>query len=229
MTAPAALPAPTPPAEDQPDLSAAEAALIAAVAAWLASLPAAPLLAGAAVAALLPAWILDGLAELGIPPVAGRAAAALVRTAPLPNPPAPTVSSPRTAARRIAEQEPSRRAAYLLAAARRIAESLRTPTVPASTEPRSRTERVRDALDVERRYWRQHLQAGQHRAQAAAQVDEAAQHSLTGLLRWRTQGDSRVTPDCRALNRSIFTVDNPPGGLLPGTAHGQCRCYAEPA
>lgn len=219
-------PLPVPPVEER-DSSAAEAILVAALAAWLASLPAVALLAGAATAVLVPAQILAGFATLGVPPVAVRAAVALARTATLPALPAPAPSNPRVAARRVAEQEPSRRAAYVVAAGRRVAESLRTPTEPA--EAPSRTDRVRGALERERRYWAQHLQAGRQRATAARQVDEAALYSLTGVLRWRTQGDSRVTPDCRALNRRTFTITNPPGGLYPGTVHGQCRCYAEPA
>lgn len=227
--APAAEPAPAQGQEEGP--SAAEAAAAAAVAAWLAATTvtaiAAPLLlpaAGAAVAAgavgsiaipaaLVPRRILRMLVALGIAPAAARAAAAIARSAPLPEPVG------HTARRITADAEAMRRAAFLIAAARRITEALTNPG-----PDRTRRGALADAVDAERRYWRQHLDAAARRAEAADRADQAA--ALTGRFRWRAVLDSRTTPDCRALHGRVFPINDPPGGTYPGQRHPHCRCTA---
>lgn len=221
---------PPPAAEDQQNPSAAEVAALAALAAWLTTTTvtaaAAPVVLSASavgvIGALLPTppvavprHILRLLAGLGVAATAARAAAGIATRAPLP------VPTGATARYRTASGEPWRRAAYLLGASRRITTALTAPG------GQSRAAALADAVQVEQRYWRQHLDAAARRAEAADRVDTAARS--TGRFRWVTRGDSRVTPDCRRLNRRVFPVDRPPDGLYPGQMHGQCRCYAVPA
>lgn len=224
---------PVQPAEVEEGPSEVEVAVAAAVAAWLAATTvtaiAAPLLlpalAGGIAAgavgsiaippAVVPRRVLRPLIGLGFAPAAVRSAAAIARSASLPHP------SGRPARRATANAEAHRRAAYLIAAARRITYALAHP------EPdQTRREALAGAVEAERRYWQQHLDAAARRREAADRADRAA--AATGQFRWVAVLDSRTTPDCRALHGRTFPITGPPGGLYPGQRHPYCRCTAEP-
>ncbi len=104
----------------------------------------------------------------------------------------------------------ARRAAYALAAARRLA----------TLEP---------DLKAERRYLAQHLAAERARVEAALNVDSNA--TVYGpVLGWYARQDNRTDPVCRALHGSNFLQSSPPAEGYPGTLHGgSCRCVSGPA
>lgn len=215
----------TAPQPDQQDhqLTEAEAAVVAAIALWLASRLAIR-------AVLLPSRLVDMLTSVGVAPKASRAAGRMALSVPMsgrsrwgsPSPPEParpfgfgTQTSPTpSAAARVASEEPTMRARYIFNAARRLTDSL------------ARGEFI-DGLKDEKRYLVAHAQAGRKRSAAARAVDEVAARSPGGLLQWRTVMDQNTTADCAALNGVVFTLDNPPG--IPGGEHPHCRCVAVPA
>lgn len=121
--------------------------------------------------------------------------------------------SPVSMARRMAADEPTMRARYLLAAAKRLT---------AAAAQREFTA----ALRRERAYLAAHRRAGQRRAQVARDYDQAARGQM--FMRWVTAGDSRVDPHCAALAGTIWHVDRPPA-VIPGAVHPWCRCRAVPA
>jgi hypothetical protein len=103
-----------------------------------------------------------------------------------------------------------RRAAYLLAAARRHA------VVPA---------------DTEQRWMAQHLAAERARQEAAGRVDTIA--GLVGTtIGWYSVMDLRTTAGCREMHGANFEVAQPPTvegrPAYPGAVHGACRCRPGP-
>lgn len=132
------------------------------------------------------------------------------------------------AGKRMQRLNVQRRAQYLLNAARRITRQLGSD--------RSK-EAVIGALQRERQYWRQHVQAGTRREQAAALIDSTAeQHGVpvqadgkpATVLGWRAVIDSRTDPQCRTANGKNWLLERPPRIGLPGTVHPACRCVAVP-
>ena len=179
------------------------------------------------------------LAPLGLSPAAITAALRLATT----RPPAGTgtavqlrvaVSNTRPGARpqavaRQVQAEPGMRARYLLASAERIDRTLKATPAPIVPAPGQGPADLLDrALGAEQRYLQQHLDAQRRRLAAAGMVQQAqAQHGL--ILGWRTQRDSKVTPDCAALDGSNFRADTQPAAGWPGALHGgTCRCYPGP-
>jgi SPP1 gp7 family putative phage head morphogenesis protein len=116
------------------------------------------------------------------------------------------------ALRRVATEEPEYRAAYLLAAARRLSAA------------KTRGDYA-NALDKERRYLDMHVKAGRGRRAAARKVDEVSEADGP-LLVWRTKGDNRVDQRCAMLEGRLFTAADPPDGVYPGAVHPRCRCWA---
>lgn len=119
---------------------------------------------------------------------------------------------PSTMVKRMAANEPTMRARYLLAAAKRLAK--------AAAEGRFTA-----ALRREQAYLAAHRRAGQRRARVAREYDEAARGQQ--YMRYVAVMDARTTPDCAALNGSIWHVSNPPFPP-PGARHVSCRCRAVP-
>lgn len=119
---------------------------------------------------------------------------------------APSPQDDMTAMRRVASEEPSMRAQFVLAACKRLSLAESSPA----------------ALRNERRYLDMHVAAGRGRRAAAKKVD--AIHAP--VLVWRTQEDAKVEARCAMLDHRLFTADNPPNGTYPGAVHPQCRCYA---
>lgn len=195
--------------EQQQRHAADDAAVVAALAAWLAS-------AEAIAATSLPSRLISELTELGIPAEAAVEAGDLalsVRMTGRSRHGAPAHSEGQPLVRLVASEEPDMRAQYIVAAARRLAQSIADAEWAA-------------ALEKEHRYLAQHVAAGRNRWAAAKAVDEVAARSTTGFMRWNCKNDDRVTPDCRALEGRIFTADHPPG--IPGAMHARCRCWATP-
>ena len=113
----------------------------------------------------------------------------------------------------------ARRAQFAIAAAVRV--------MRAMTEARSRGESMtragQEAVERERRYFQQHLDAMRQRAIAAARVDMAAlEHG--DFLGWSTTLDRHTSPECRAANGRNFYADRPPDIGYPGAVHPACRC-----
>lgn len=132
------------------------------------------------------------------------------------------------AGRRMQRLNIQRRAQYLLAAARRITQQLGTDRSP---------DAVAGAISRELQYWRQHVQAGTRREQAAALADSTA---TTGgvpvqaggkpvtVLGWRAVIDNRTDAACRAANGKNWILQRPPRIGIPGTVHPACRCMPVP-
>lgn len=119
------------------------------------------------------------------------------------------------AVRHLARTASPRRAAYLVAAAKRLDAGRRdgTPTV---------------ALRAERRYLAQHLAAERTRAEAARRIDRAAAQ-WGPTLGWFAKGDSRTTLECARAHGADFSALRPPAIGWPGTLHGgACRCRPGP-
>lgn len=121
----------------------------------------------------------------------------------------------------------TRRASYLAQAAHRITSGLaRGP------------EAGLDAVDRERRYLAQHLQADAARTvaadQVAAQVRTLVRESRktgstwNGLLGWHAVMDARTSAECRRANGRNFDPAKLPRIGFPGSVHPHCRCRAVP-
>lgn len=184
QTAPAQSPA-TQPSSVQPDSQAATVIILTLLAAGL--VPPPLMLTGAAVLA-------------GVPVAALTAAFALAAAVPSPTMP------PGVAARGVMAGNAAYRAAFVVAASRRLATG--------------------GGLDAERQNLRAHLTACKARTGAAMQVDQAANvHGM--VLGWRAVGDSRTDATCASLSGGNFVVGRPPLGLYPGQRDaGNCRCVA---
>lgn len=213
MTAPLA----TEQTDGQPNYTHAEEAAIALLALYLGS-------SDAVTAALLPERLVVTLTALGLQRRAVVAAGRLAMAPPLSGrgrygSPSPD-SSTTTMVRTVKAEEPLMRARYVLNAAKRLSKALLaggSGLFPA-------------ALRVEATYMDQQRYAGQNRAKAAASYDRAAALAgPDGKLRWNAQHDGRVTPDCAALDGTLFAAGEPPHGLLPGAVHARCRCFATPS
>lgn len=210
--------------DQQQGLTPQEEAVIAAVALFLASVVAVR-------AVTLPLRLVDRLVGLGLNRRAVRAAGKLtmepaltgrtrwgsptVAEDPEPNPFGPATSrrfGPPTMVKRMAANEPTMRARYLLAAAKRMTKAAAQGEFTAG-------------LRREQTYLAAHRRAGQRRARIAREYDEAARGQQ--YMRYVAVMDSRTTPDCAALDGSIWHVSNPPFPP-PGARHVSCRCRAVP-
>ena len=194
MTAPA--PTQQPPQESQGQQALEDAAIVAGLAVLLAALtPSLP-------------SIVDLLTrppkrrgEIRVSRIAGTAAARLVLAWS-----DPTTEPHGAAGARMQRLNIQRRAQYLLAAARRITRQL---------GPDRSREAVVKALQAERRYWQQHVYAGQKREQAAATSDSVAAQDgvqqptdtrgrVGTVLGWMARMDDRTTAECRAVMQEFF-------------------------
>lgn len=199
------------PAPEQPGLSNTETVVVAALETAL--------LEGALVAGTaIPLYLLLRLTALGIDRRAARAALRLGIADPVHIP--RRLRATGSAASRVAADEPGIRARYILDAAKRIAANL----LLLGKDPHA----LGTAIRNERRYFKQHIDAGRNRKKAAQQVDQAAKTSP--WLQWRTVMDGHAEQECVDLDGDLFTVDQPPqvGGrsVYPGSVHPNCRCKA---
>lgn len=186
---------PPPPAPPPPAPPASDHALLAAIVL---------VLAADATAALTAGLLSVLLAPIGAGATAITAVLALL--GPTGHPPAGRAAQFTHAA------ESAYRAAYLLAAVRRLSTG--------------------GTLADEQRYAGQHLAAQKARAGAAAAVDATVGRTGTVTLTWRARMDSRTSDGCRTVDGTVFRVDAPPvvegRRCYPGQVHVYCRCVAEP-
>lgn len=127
----------------------------------------------------------------------------------------------------VNRQNLMRRAAYLVAAARRL-----------STAARADEDTIGRALTVERRWLAQHLQATAQRATVAAGVASVARQQAraakqegstwNGLLGWYAVNDTKTSAECRAAHGRDFDPTHVPPIGFPGSVHGSCRCTPGP-
>lgn len=118
------------------------------------------------------------------------------------------------------------RAAYVLAAARRVDRARRDAGRPTSGDnPR---EAVAAAVTRERRFYAQQRDAEANRTRTAADVDKAALE-YGPLLGWYSVRDERTSPECRAAHGGTFRAGQPPVFGYPGAVHPHCRCRPGPA
>jgi SPP1 gp7 family putative phage head morphogenesis protein len=129
-------------------------------------------------------------------------------------PPVPYDFTTTTVAR-VQADAPTMAARYLVAAAKRLDTAQQFGQYDAGAR-------------LEDNYAAQANAAAANRLDAAKKLDATAATSPSGYLIWRTQEDSRVEAECAALEGKIFTIDNLPGGKMPGAVHPNCRCYSEP-
>ena len=163
----------------------------------------------------LPEDVLEVLVSVGVDRDAAIEIGKLILAKPLSGRSrygAPSAFTGMGALRRVATEEPEYRAAYLLAAARRLTEA-------------KAVNDYANALAKERRYLDMHVAAGRGRRAAAKRVDEVSDADGP-LLVWRTRQDNRVDPRCAMLEGRLFTADSPPDGVYPGAVHPRCRCWA---
>lgn len=178
------------PAEQQTEPQTETVLLIAIVILLLANLPRPQL--GARLSALL--------APVGLPPASIVALLLLIGNEPHHTPPDSTTPALHAMQRTAA----TRRARYILAAARRLA----------TGEP----------IAAERRLFNAHLAAERRRQDAARAVDAAAAR-YGPILGWNSEKDERTTPACREAHGQNFLAAKPPAIGWPGTLHGgNCRC-----
>lgn len=192
---------------DQRAMTQGEAAAVVALALFFAS-------TAAVHATLLPALLVRRLMGLGLTARAVQTAGRMTLEPALTgrNRHGSPVSrfGPQTMVRRMAAEEPTMRARYLLAAAKRLTKA-------------SAQGLFTSGLKRERVYLDAHRRAGQRRAAAARAYDKVVKgHEF---LRWSARMDSRTTADCAALNGRIWHVEKPPFPP-PGAVHIHCRCVA---
>lgn len=121
-----------------------------------------------------------------------------------------------TASRQQWKQELFYRAAYILAAAKRIdAELKQGKTVPQA---------VLDELPN----WRAHERARRNRQEAADAVDTAGRMVGSAKLGWYAQRDGRTTAECQAAHGTNFDIADKPRIGWPGAVHPGCRCRPGP-
>lgn len=116
-----------------------------------------------------------------------------------------------------------RRAQFILSSGRRAMSDMAL----ARSQGRSARDALAAALDRERRYYGQHLDAIRNRAQAAMNTDMAAL-AYGPLLGWNTIRDRRTSPECLAADGKNFRADAQPAIGWPGAVHPHCRCYPGP-
>lgn len=105
--------------------------------------------------------------------------------------------------------EPTYRAAYVLAASRRL---------------RGLSGEALDkAVQGEKRYFNQHMKAVAKRRAAANAVDKA-RIRYGDDLGWYAKLDSKTSPECRQANGKNFSASRMPAIGYPGAVHPDCRC-----
>ena len=182
---------------------------MAAVAALLATYVAADLTAGA----------IAKLVKLPASPVLAAVHLANRGTRPVPRAPAGGA-----AVRQAQLEELFYRAAYILAAARRITRSVRAGSS------------LEEAVAAEKSYQAAHESARKARLKAAADIDAAARTQGTPIdgtnahwLGWYlSSGPNTHTVACEHADGRNFRTDRRPRIGWPGTVHYGCRCYAGP-
>lgn len=131
----------------------------------------------------------------------------------------PVVTPISRAQREVAALNNQRRAGYIVAATKRIAEALEK----AQQEGLRPEQAIAEARTREDHYFNQHARATAERTQAASHIDALA-NQYGNLLGWYAKKDKRTTPECADADGKNFRVDNPPDIGYPGIVHLYCRC-----
>lgn len=116
-----------------------------------------------------------------------------------------------TASSESSRLEATYRAHYVYAASRRLAGLT--------------GEKRQKALQAERRYFNQHMEASANRKESASAVDKASQR-YGNELGWYAKMDSITSAECRAAHGKNFSVTRIPAIGWPGSVHPNCRCRA---
>lgn len=164
------------------------------------------------VAALVARLGLPGLPRVPRAPASPRRTRIRIRT---------RVERPDVGASRLAlagyAREYLNRARYLRAAFKRGREAYADP----DREARGRWWRN------ERRWHALHVRAMRKREGARVEADrQAGMHGV--ILGWYGIDDASTTLDCRECFGKNWDVRRPPARGIPGTVHGECRCWAGP-
>lgn len=148
------------------------------------------------------------LVPFGFSPVAVVALISLLGTDHTTFTPPGAEASTEPALQAMERTEVTRRARYILAAARRL--------------------NAGEPLKAENRLLNAHLAAERRRRGAGQRIDAAAAKYGT-LLGWYARKDRRTTADCAAAHGCNFLATAPPAIGWPGTLHGgNCRCEPGP-
>lgn len=151
------------------------------------------------------------LAAIGIGATVARAIVRIVtHTSPHPG----RVIGPATS--EVAAQAPYYRGAYLVHAAMRVQANVRGGMT------------LRQALDIERRFYAAHLHMQAKRFDAARAVDRLAKDGHVWLL-WHLGTAKHHTPACVAANGHKFRADRKPTIGWPGSTHPGCNCWPSAA
>lgn len=137
--------------------------------------------------------------------------------------PQPKLAGVGIAQRNMVVTNTVRRAAYVVAATRRIAEEMTEAKVHGESEESGLSE----AVSKENVYFLQHVNADAERIASATSIDSVAAR-YGDIIGWYANDDERVTAECRAANGKNFRVSDPPSIGYPGATHVECRCYPGP-
>lgn len=148
---------------------------------------------------------------LGIPAGTILLALVIATSRPVPQPPAGGLRDSSSAVVETDKLEAYFRAHYVLAASRRLDGKL----------ARGIPQRV--ALEQEKRFFQQHMEAAQNRRKRAKEIDAAAAR-YGATLGWHATLDARTSPECKAAHGRNFDVTTRPPIGYPGTVHPYCRC-----
>lgn len=124
------------------------------------------------------------------------------------------------ASAQVARLNTARRAQFAIAASRRVMEAM----IAGRARGEGAIRAGEDAVERERRYFQQHLNAMRQRSLAAMGVDMAALE-YGPLLGWKAVLDSHTSAECRAADRHNFYAARPPDIGYPGAVHAACRCF----
>jgi hypothetical protein len=179
------------------------------------------------VAALLATYVAADLTADAIAKLVGLPASAVLAAVHLANRgtrPVPRAPGTGLATRQAQLEELYYRAAYILAASRRIARSLAAGSS------------LEEAVAAEKTYQAAHESARKARLAAAAEIDNAARaygeptaDGAAHWLGWYLSGTVDAhTAACEHADGRNFRTDRRPRIGWPGTVHYGCRCYAGP-
>lgn len=137
--------------------------------------------------------------------------------------PQPRLAAVGLAQRNMIDTNTTRRAAYVVAATRRLAEEM--SAAQSQGEPVEAA--LSEAVSRENVYFLQHVQADGARMSAASSIDALATR-YGDVLGWYARDDQRVSPECLEANGRNFRASESPNIGYPGAVHVSCRCEPGP-
>lgn len=180
----------------------------------------ATLLTAGVVGALLTGGMLRLLRPFGVGP---RAITLALRLVTRGTNTTPRMQGHEAPVRAQQEEEVYYRAAYFIAAAKRMQATLDDNTAL----PVDQASKM--AIQKEERFRAMHEASRRLRMRAAVQVAQVAYEVGGMLLGWMAHPDDKTTPECRAADGHNFRIDQRPLIGWPGQPHGgTCRCVPVP-